>query len=277
MAHTDPTHTIAPRDLWAFARTLICDIWNLFGAPQEIARMLGFTSKERAHMLTWLRAGEAVLRHLLLIEAVALMANLPPPATARASSSARARRIVVHDPENPDGWRLSFRAIPRSLRPTAHAGRPHTSAPGASGDDYFKDPEQVAAYHARKAAWLAQMNAFCPSSFARGGSPERSEGKGDVDITRHTPSDRCAISSPASGGDNLLHSPWPLAERAETLLRVFNTPALYARRLAFRLRRNAGLARRMLRMPADIDRAVERSLATRLHDEAVHALERDTS
>src|SRR5262249_39074872 len=128
----DPTHTIAPRDLWAFARTLICDICNLFGEPQDIARQLGFTAKARALMLTWLRAGEPVLRHLLRIEALALMPNLPPPATrARSQATARPRRRTVSDtvsdPERPELWRVAFRTVPpRSLCTTSRARRART-------------------------------------------------------------------------------------------------------------------------------------------------------
>jgi hypothetical protein len=65
----------------------------------------------------------------------------------------------------------------------------------------------------------------------RGGSPERSEGKGDV-----APSVAFGSSSPARGGDKKrFYSAWPLAERYEALLRVFNDPAPYASRLARRL------------------------------------------
>lgn len=51
------------------------------------------------------------------------------------------------------------------------------------------------------------------------------------------PSDRFAITSPANAGRNPFCSAWPLALRAEALLRAFNDPLPFARRLAARLHR----------------------------------------
>ena len=42
-----------------------------------------------------------------------------------------------------------------------------------------------------------------------------------------------------------MRSAWPLAERFEALLRVYNDPMPYARRLARRLRKQAALAVRI--------------------------------
>jgi hypothetical protein len=112
------------------------------------------------------------------------------------------------------------------------------------------------------------------SSPARGGSGSRqlvrrsskSEGggretKGDVDAhaqSRASPSDRFATTSPASGGGKDPHaalvrklspkfrSAIPLALRFEAVLRVYNNPLPFARRLAARLRKRAALAKRVL-------------------------------
>ena len=47
------------------------------------------------------------------------------------------------------------------------------------------------------------------------------------------------------------HSTWPAAERYEALLRVFNDPAPYARRLAKRLHATPHRCRDVLRAPDD--------------------------
>lgn len=70
--------------------------------------------------------------------------------------------------------------------------------------------------------WRVSFRCFSSSPAMSGGSVETRSGetKGQV-----APSDR-----PAG-----FHSAWPLAERYEALLRVFNAPHAYARRLAKRL------------------------------------------
>jgi hypothetical protein len=57
--------TYAP--LWAAARAL--NHFALFGEPSAIAAQHTHRQSERRLLLKWLRAGEALMRHLLLIEA----------------------------------------------------------------------------------------------------------------------------------------------------------------------------------------------------------------
>ncbi|HVV32030.1 MAG TPA: hypothetical protein VHC73_02285, partial [Vitreimonas sp.] len=96
------------------------------------------------------------------------------------------------------------------------------------------------------------------SSKSEGGSRET---KGEVDQRAQScasPSDRFATTSPASGGGKDPHaalvrklspkfrSAIPLALRFEAVLRVYNNPLPFARRLAARLRKAASLVKRVL-------------------------------
>lgn len=159
----------APPQLWAAAGVLLRAIFMLFGNPEDIGADGAHSRQTRALLLKWLRVGEAVLRHLLLIEAAALPA--PPPRAPQRKRRVRARRLIAFWPDQPEAWRVSFRCIARKRASQRHAG-------------------------ARKA-------------------PRR------------------------------FHAAWPLAERAEAMLRAFNAPLAFARRLARRLTpaRAAGLCK----------------------------------
>ncbi|MBC7769310.1 MAG: hypothetical protein H7124_11035 [Phycisphaerales bacterium] len=67
--------------------------------------------------------------------------------------------------------------------------------------------------------------------------------------------DRCA--SPAGAGGRRFCSAWPLAERYEALLRVFNDPTAYARRLARRLHAAPQLLAQALRAPPEAAHRVD--------------------
>lgn len=179
------------RQLWLIAQDFIVTLFNLFGQPEAIAARHTIMRDEWRLINSWLRAGEALMRQLLLVEAAALPKPNTRPILWRQCK--RKRRVMHFNADEPEKWRVSFRAF--------------------------------------------------LSSPARGGSVERSETKGEV-----APSDRCAITSPASGGDvNRFKSAWPLAERAEALLRVFNDPSAYAQRLARRLYATPHRARALMR------------------------------
>ncbi len=94
----------------------------------------------------------------------------------------------------------------------------------------------------------------CFSSPACGGSGAR---RSRVTMGAASPSDRRAITSPARGGGNQFHSAWPAAERYEALLRVFNNPAPFARRLAHRLHALPHRLVEVLRTPPEAEHRVE--------------------
>jgi hypothetical protein len=173
MSATEPPARTAPIALWRAVQTFLHTLYNLFGAPEDVAAQGQLTTKARTEIQRWLRACEAALRRLLLIEAAALAVVSEPPASSRQGHrrKPRPRKLMTFEANKPEQWRVSFRCFAPALR---QAQGPNTT---------------------------------------RGLSPSK--------------------AGPT------LHSPWPLAERYEALIRVFNAPHAYAKRLATRLRRAA--------------------------------------
>jgi len=201
--------TNAPPILWAALRALITTIFALFGEPQRIAAQHTHRKSERTLLLKWLRAGEALMRHLLLIEAAhhAKPNTRPLLRANKLLLGKRRRRPMSFEADKPEAWRVSFRVLHLPPR--------------------------------------------------RGGSAERSEAKGDVDGAR-APSDAFGVSSPARGGDKRrFYSAWPLAERAEALLRAFNNPEPYAKRLAARLHTTPHRAADITRYPENLPQVID--------------------
>jgi hypothetical protein len=115
---SEPTRT-APRELWLIAQTFLNTLFALFGAPEAIAFQHTHTSQQRALLLPWLRAGEALMRRLLLIEASAYPKPNTRPLLGRTRAK-RALKLVGFDDDNPETWRVSFRclsAADRRLQP----------------------------------------------------------------------------------------------------------------------------------------------------------------
>jgi len=228
-------------------RLLIVELCQLFGEPQAIARQGALAREARALLLTWLRACEMAVRHLLLIEAAALIGALP---RSRVSTQkhVRTRRPYLHDPDYPEAWRVPFRCCLERRRSHRHGGgAPRKRVAFDRYANYFIDPAAAERARAEYAAWLARMRAGAPAPAPAKGSP------GAPKASRRGPGPR-------------VYSAWPLAERAEAVLRAFNEPAPFARRLAYRLRRRPQLARRLTHIPDDIDRALDRDAVARLHD-----------
>lgn len=204
--------THAPPILWAAARALITTIFALFGDPGAIAAQQTHRQSERALILKWLRAGEALMRHLLLIEA-AQLAPGPGARPPRRAPRQRVRRLMTFTADKPEAWRVSFRCFASAMLRQAQ----HDAEGGVAG------------------------SVSVSLSLSKAKRPEAS-----------------------------LHSAWPLAERAEALLRAFNDPAPYARRLARRLRaapqRTAALTRHppnLAQVIAEPDFALLRAHAAR--------------
>lgn len=194
MRNSSPV-THAPRSLWDSARALIVTIFNLFGAPEAIAAQSVFTAKQRDLLLGWLRAGEAMVRHLLLIEASHLP-RTPPP--RKRAPRIRERKLMAFEDDQPETWRVSFRCFVSSDR---------------------RLPAGSSRKRARSAAY-------------------------------QTP---CRLEA---GGPNL-YSAWPLAERAEAMLRAFNNPEPYAKRLARRLHAAPARAAQLTRHPPNLPERVD--------------------
>jgi hypothetical protein len=175
----------APIALWRAAGAFIATLFHLFGGPEQIAEGEVLTDKARALLLSWLRAGEAFVRRLLLVEAAAYASDLPPVRRPRVRKR-RARRVMCFSADKPGEWRVSFRMV----------------------------EARVSARRATRKASAA---------------PRR---------------------------ERRFHSAWPIAERYEALLRAYNDPAPYARRLARRLRQRPSLANAIFAAPDNAPRLV---------------------
>ncbi len=153
----------APLELWRIAGAYLQIVFDLFGEPQSIASQRVFVTAQRALALSWIRAGEWLMRELLLIEA-ALLGSLPQAKTRAKQAKTREKTPPLrrYHSFDPDDWRVSFAVIP-TARTTKRAKR---SARLMARDHY---------------------------------------------------------------------GAWPLAQRCEALLRVYNNPLAYAKRLARRL------------------------------------------
>lgn len=210
----------APLALWRVAQAFIQTLHALFGPPERVAFLHTITAQKHGVLASWLRAGEAMMRRLLLIEASAY----PKPNTRPLlhERRTRVRKLMTFSPDAPEAWRVSFRNF---------------SSPVYGGS----------------------------------GSREARDVGGSV-----TPSVACGDTSPASGGGKKqrrsreerwcaehrprpkFRSAWPLAERYEALLRVFNDPTAYARRLARRLHATPHRLREALHAPPEAAHRVDR-------------------
>lgn len=178
--------------LWRIAETFLQTLHILFGAPEDVARKHTLGRTTRALMLCWVRAAEALLRRVLLIEA---FAQTVAPSRPKRAMRQRTRKLMGFTPDEPEDWRVSFRCFP-----------------GVLGDTHAPTS---------------------PARLIRAGCR--------------------ACVSPRTGKLSLkAGNAWPLAERYEALLRVFNDPAPFARRLARRLRADPHRGASVLHLPKGV-------------------------
>jgi hypothetical protein len=213
-AASDPI-TFAPPALWQIAQSFIVTFFGLFGTPERIAEMHTLTEKPYRLMLSWLRAGEALMRRLLLIEASHYAKpNVRPLLRERR---ARARKPMSFYAHQPEAWRVSFRAFVSERR----------------------GPRKPRAKRPRKPR-LSREERWCADYWPR----------------------------------PTFHSAWPLAERAEALLRAFNNPEPYARRLACRLHATPHRAASLLRHRQDTPGLIGRERFAEIGPPAESAVKR---
>ena len=220
---TQPDTRTAPIALWRIAEAFLHVLHDLFGAPEDVAARHTLTRAAHALMASWIRVGEALLLRLLMIEAAA---------------------IEMIEVTYTYGHR-SLQAEPTSQSACMSPRSPRTF--------FADDPE----------SWRVAFRCF--SSPVYGGSVSarlvrRSpQGEGGSAMTKggEAPSVAFGDTSPASGGGNRFRSAWPLAERYEAMLRVFNAPFAYARRLARRLRAQPQRIRDLLDAPPEYDHRVD--------------------
>ena len=61
----------APLELWLLADNFLNTFYALFGAPLDVMRSIMVSRQTYGMMRSWLRAGEVLMRRLLLLEAIA--------------------------------------------------------------------------------------------------------------------------------------------------------------------------------------------------------------
>jgi hypothetical protein len=203
-AHEAATVRTAPLVLWRVAQALLGVLHMLFGAPETVAAQHTLTAKAHAQMASWLRTAEAMMRRLLLIEAGAY----PRPNTRPLLRAARKRtpKLKSFTPEAPTQWRVSFRCF-----------QSHRAARAKAKQDTAANTIRAFVFHDEPPA-------------PRPLGPHRRGQR-----VRHPPMRRQDRPWVQAQTPLAVRSAWPLAERYEALLRVFNAPAAYAQRLARRL------------------------------------------
>lgn len=153
-ADTSSTPRTAPPALWCVARAFLLTLHALFGAPEDIAFQHTLTAKAHKLMANWLRVAEALLRRLICIEAAAYAKSKARP-MRRRTPRARAPRVIVHEPAQPEQWRVSFRCF-KSPRPSSPAceGRGRDAVDGgASGQSFDAMKRHRAGAKRFRSAW----------------------------------------------------------------------------------------------------------------------------
>ena len=217
--HSTYASRAAPTQLWRAMRAFLCLVFDLFGEPSDIAASGMLSRKTRALIAPWLRAGEAFLRRLLFIEALALADEMRVRSPTKRPPRPRLRKLYEFFPDKPEGWRVSFRLLPpaRAMqRRSRRHGRRVRLPP-------LKLAPQLVLPRPQPAMRLNTLRA----------------------VARHAPLP-AATRSPRDPANA-----WPVAERLEALLRAYNDPHANAVRLARLLHRNEPRALAALRPEPD--------------------------
>jgi len=246
MHATEPSPTrTAPPALWRIAAAFLQVLHALFGGPEHVAERHTLTGKAHAQLAAWLRCGEAMLRRLLLIEAAAY----PRPNTRPLLRAAqkRVRKLMFFTPEAPAQWRVSFRCF---ASPTLRHPRIKSGGDAEGG----ADGSVGVSLSLSKAERPVRAFVFHEERPAPRPSRPRARGK----YVRHPPMLRQDRPWVEAQTPLAFRSAWPLAERYEALLRVFNAPAAYAQRLARRLHATPHRLGEALRAPPEAHGRVNR-------------------
>ena len=226
----DTTQTTAPPPLWRVAEAFMHILHTLFGAPEDVAERHTLTAKAHKQMASWLRCAEAMLRRLLLIEAAAFAKPNARP-LLRAPRK-RVGKLMHFTAEAPDKWRVSFHCF-TDRRLSGAKPKPASAAPSPPQTER---PIRPFIYREER------PNRAKTESRARRRSAKRTRAKPILRQEREW----IKYQPPLA-----FRSAWPLAERYEALLRVFNYPIAYARRLARRLYATPHRLGEVLRAPPE--------------------------
>lgn len=235
-----PTRT-APIALWRVAQSFLHTLHALFGAPEDVAAEHTLVAHAHKLMASWLRCAEAMLRRLLLIEASAY----PKPNTRPLlhETRQRERKAIGFSADAPEQWRVSFRMF---------VGVPRLSSPARGGGG------RAAIGGGANAQTLDANSSLRPLSHA---SRDSSPASGGAKLDRRDRWHQERWPRPS------FRSAWPLAERYEALIRVYNNPAPYAQRLARRLHAAPHRIGETLRFPPEAEHRIEDFLGLSEHAE----------
>lgn len=187
--------------LWRVAEAFLHTLYNLFGAPEDVAAEHTLTARAHELLASWLRCAEAMLRRLILIEAAHLPAPTPRARPELVEKRQRVRKLMHFSADKPEEWRVSFRV--------------------------FVSPMLRQAQHDAEGDAAGSVSVSLSLSKAERPAPQR------------------------------FRSAWPLAERYEALIRVFNDPIPYARRLARKLHAAPRLLGEALRAPPEAKHRID--------------------
>ncbi len=210
----------------------------LFGDPGQVAAQHTLTLKAHQLLASWLRAGEAMMRRLLLIEAAAHAK--PNTRPLLRTPRKRTRKLMHFFPETPEQWRVSFRCLPGDThaRPATRPSWPNAEracvSPGSPKPFIFREDRPL-----RRRANRAQRRR--------------------AKRTRAKPVLRQGREWRQHEAPLVFRSAWPLAERYEALRRVFANPHAHAQRLARRLHATPHRVHELLRPPPNAERHVDLS------------------
>lgn len=224
-AHESAAVRTAPLALWRVAEVFLQVLHALFGGPDDVAARHTLTGKAHGVLASWLRCGEAMLRRLIVIEAAAY----PRPNTRPLLRPPRKRtpKLMHFAPDTPEQWRVRFRCF-ASLRQAQH-----DAEGGAAGP----------------------VSGSLTPDLIRRKRPKRNSRDLSAEARRAKAEERwCLENRPPVK----FRSAWPLAERYEALLRVFNDPAPYAHRLSRRLHATPHRLGEPLRAPPEAAHRVDR-------------------
>jgi hypothetical protein len=122
----------APLALWRIAQTFLHALCSIFGNPEDVAAEHTLTTKAYTLFLDWLRAGEAILRKLLLIEAAALGPFAAPGPRASGPHLQRQRKLMEFSADKPEEWRVCFRCLARPALRQAQGSQSNNTNRGLS-------------------------------------------------------------------------------------------------------------------------------------------------
>lgn len=223
---TDTIKTTAPTVLWRAAAAFMHLLYALFGDPADVAAQHTLTLKAHRVMASWLRCGEAMMRRLLAIEAAAFAKpNIRP---LLRTPRKQTRKPITFTPDAPETWRVSFRCMDHRLP----AGKPLPQPPKPRGR--------------RRLVLRDHRPAPRPYVYRRRTNSVRYAPILRQDRVWIVHEDK-PVFRPTRG----------LAARYEALLRAFNNPLAYARRLSRALHATPHRLRELLHAPPEARHRIE--------------------